>query len=421
MGVDVTMLPTRPDAGAPAIHVGRQPVYDRTGDVVGYELLFRAAAGATSATNRGAFATTQVIVAAFTEFGLEQLVGDRPCFVNLTREFLVGELPVPFDYGQTVLEVLETVRVDDEVYAGICDLVERGYTIALDDFVWTEETARLLPLAAFVKIDMLDTDLETVRDCVRRCREYPGISLVAERLETEDQLGLAVELGFDCFQGHILGRPHVVTAHGLSPSKLRRLELLAALMGEAMHVDQVASLVMTDPALSVRLLRATNSAASGLTHPIASIRDAVVLLGPKRIRDWVALMVISDVSQASRDQVTVPLIRARMCQTLAECLALSPEAGFTVGLLSGVAELIGRPIVEMTQNLPLTAAVSTALSNGEGRLGQVLATVQAYERADADALAQAPVESGELVRLYLAALAWSTDALAAVNTDGSTS
>jgi EAL and modified HD-GYP domain-containing signal transduction protein len=413
------MLPTQPDAGARAVHVGRQPVYDRIGDVVGYELLFRDTAEATSATNRGAFATTQVIVAAFTEFGLEQLVGDRPCFVNLTREFLVGDLPVPFDYGQTVLEVLETIRVDDKVYAGICDLVDRGYTIALDDFVWTEETARLLPLASFVKVDMLDADLETVRTCLRRCREYPGISLVAERLETEEQLALAVELGFDCFQGHVLGRPHVITTQGLSPSKLRRLELLAALLGEGMNVDRVVALVMTDPALSIRLLRATNSAATGLTRPIASIRDGVVLLGPQRIRDWVALMVISDVSQASRDQVAIPLIRARMCQTLAECLALSPEAGFTVGLLSGVAELIGQPIVEMVRNLPLIEDVSTALMNGEGRLGLVLATVQAYERADVDALDQAPVESGELVRSYLAALAWSTNTLAAVGADTS--
>src|SRR6187402_2648266 len=95
------------------IHVGRQPIYDRAGDVFAYELLFRDAAGATMAAKRSAQATSQVMVAAFTEFGLDQLVGSKACFINVTKEFLVGELPVPFGSDQAVLEVVETVEVDD--------------------------------------------------------------------------------------------------------------------------------------------------------------------------------------------------------------------------------------------------------------------------------------------------------------------
>jgi EAL and modified HD-GYP domain-containing signal transduction protein len=412
----VTVRPTEPTASS-TVHVGRQPVYDRLGDVIGYELLFREAAHATSASRRNADATSQVIINAFTEFGLEELVGDRPCFVNLTREFLVGDLPVPFDYGQTVLEVLETVDVDDEVYAGIGNLVERGYTIALDDFVWTDRTARLLPLAHFVKIDMLDTDPDVLRDTVRRCRQYPKLSLVAERLETEEQLALAVELGFDCFQGHILGRPHVMTTQSLSPSKLSRLELLTALTSSDADVDRVTRLVTADPALSVRLLRATNSAASGLTQTVTSIHDAVVVLGLNRIRDWVTLMVISDISQASQDQLATTLIRARMCHTVADRRGLSPEAAFTVGLLSAVAELIAQPVTALAQNLPLAPDVSTALGRREGPLGHVLSTVRAYEDSDLDALGalEAPTDVDELASVYLTALVWSTRTMTPLN------
>lgn len=378
--------------------------------MIGYELLFREAAQSTSASRRNAFATSQVIIAAFTEFGLPELVGDRPCFVNLTREFLVGELPVPFDYEQTILEVLETVHVDDEVYAGICNLLEQGYTIALDDFVWTDDTARLLPLARYVKIDMIDADLETLRDTVDRCRQYPNVSLVAERLETEEQLAQAVELGFDCFQGHILGRPHVVSTQGLSPSKLRRLQLLTALNSAGADIDEVVTLVSADPALSVRLLRATNSAASGLTRTVASVHDAVILLGLGRIRDWVTLMVIGDVAQPSEDRLATTLIRARMCHTIADRRGLSPESAFTVGLLSGVAELVAQPVTTLVQHLPLAADVSAALARREGPLGQVLSTVEAYEKADPDLLValDTPTDVDELAGVYLASLAWST-------------
>src|SRR5213078_4636747 len=85
------------------VHVGRQALYDRSGAVAGYELLFRGDADAVEASERGAFATSRVLITAFTEVGLPALVGDALCFVNLTREFIVGELPLPFDQRQVVL------------------------------------------------------------------------------------------------------------------------------------------------------------------------------------------------------------------------------------------------------------------------------------------------------------------------------
>ncbi|MFG2044169.1 hypothetical protein [Dactylosporangium sp. NPDC048998] len=94
-----------------AVHVGRQPIFDRDGDVHGYELLFRGDfARPGSMQPRGAYATSRVLIAAFTEIGIEPLCGRALCFVNLTREFLVGDLPLPFDAEQVVLEILETVE-----------------------------------------------------------------------------------------------------------------------------------------------------------------------------------------------------------------------------------------------------------------------------------------------------------------------
>src|SRR5512142_3026174 len=117
------------------VHLGRQAVYDRRNRVVGYELLFRDSAGAASARRCGAYATCQVLLNACTEFGLAEVVGDRICFINLTREFVTGDLPLPVDPGQVVLELLETVLLDDELIAGALRLVDRGFDLALDGFV----------------------------------------------------------------------------------------------------------------------------------------------------------------------------------------------------------------------------------------------------------------------------------------------
>ncbi|MFC5001409.1 EAL and HDOD domain-containing protein [Dactylosporangium cerinum] len=398
---------TSPDS-TQLVHIGRQPLYDWSGHVVGYELLFRGAADEVEASRRTAYATSQVIVNAFTEFGLEQLVGGRRCFINLTRDFLVGELPLPFDPDHAILEILETVEIDDAVLAGTARLVQQGYEIALDDFVFGLGHDRLLGLASYVKLDLLIREPDELAEVVARCRRYPGIKLVAERVESEEHILLAQRLGFDLLQGYAVGRPQVLTAVALSPSRLRRLELLGAVTAEDADLAKVSTIVQSDPALSYRVLRATNSAASGLPRKVASVRDAVVLLGSAKIRQWAALMLVSDVAEsATEDQLSTTMARARLCQTVAERLGLQGEAAFTIGLLAGVAELISEPVAELVNRLPLTVEVADALVDGHGRLGQVLSIVRAYEIADEHALASAPVSSADLAKAYLSAVGWS--------------
>ena len=173
------------------VHIGRQPIYDTMGRIFGYELLFRESAGSSTATRSTASATSQVIVNAFTEFGVHDLVGDRVCFVNLTRDFLVGALPIPVSPGHAVLEVLETVEIDDQVIDGVSALAEQGHPIALDDFVWGSGHERLLPVASYVKLDLLATDNDELEQMASNCRAYPQVKLLGEKLETPADMAFA--------------------------------------------------------------------------------------------------------------------------------------------------------------------------------------------------------------------------------------
>lgn len=357
---------------------------------MGYELLFRVDAEAQDATERGAYATSQVLITAFTEIGLGTIAGERRCFVNLTREFLVGDLPLPFDADQVVLEVLETVTVDDEVVAGVERLAAQGFLIALDDFVPGHGQDRLLPLASYVKIDTLGADREALAGAVRTCRRHPDLRLVAERLETADDLRVARDLGFDYFQGYVLGRPEVVSTVAIAPSRLRRIDLLGLQVDAEVPVRSAISLVTGDPALSLRMLAVANADPLGLPVNVSSIHEAVLLLGVDRVRDWAALMLVSDQRDGDEPALSAAMARARMCQKIAERLGVPAEAAFTVGLLSAAAELLRRSPAEMTPQLPLRADVAEALTAGTGPLGELLSLVHMYEASDLPALITPP-------------------------------
>ena len=382
-------------------------MYDRDGVVAGYELLFRAAAGSTSANQNGSAATTQVIVNAFSEFGLQQLVGLRPGFVNLTRDFLVGDLAVPFDAHQAVLEVLETIEVDTEVVAGVERLAKQGYAIALDDFVFGSGHEKLLPLAQYVKLEIADIDQAKVIAAVAECRQFPGIGLVAERLETDDDLRFARDLGFDLFQGYLLGRPQVMSVTSLSPSQIRRVELIGYLSEPDTNLEKITSIITLDPALSYRMLRVASSAASGRRRGVSSVEEATVLLGTTRLLQWLSLMAISDLVSLGEDQVVSTMARARLCHLLAAEMGANEASAYTAGMLVGVSKLLATPMSDLTSQLSLAGELADALLDGIGPLGRVLEMVRAYEERDLPALERADVSTLALSRSYLAAIEWA--------------
>ena len=388
--------------GTQLVHVGRQPIFDVHGDVVAYELLFRGSVDAVAAGRQDTYATSTVMVNAFTEFGITEVAAGRLCFINLTREFLSGELALPFDPGQVVLEVLETVEIDDEVIAGITALSEAGYQIALDDFVWGSGHERLFGLASYVKLDLLDGDVSRLDEIVGACRRYPNIQIVAERLEGDEQLAVADRYGMELRQGYALSHPQVLTMASLSPSRLRRLELVAALTAAEPDLPRIVAIITADPALSLRVLRASNSVAAGHANRVSSVRQAVVMVGLTHIRQWATLMVLDDVGGATEEHMIEVLTRARLCENVAAWFGAVPEAAFMAGVISGVGNLLSISAAAMAEQFPLAPQIVSALTEGSGRLGQVLRAVDAYENGEFGTF--------DLAGQYMDAVRWSTRA-----------
>ena len=402
------------------VHVGRQPILDATGRLYGYELLFRGTATATVSNTpelgAGAdAATTATILSAFSEFG-GQLLGGRLGFVNLTRAFLVGDLPVPFAPTSCVLEVLETIAIDDEVIEGASRRVAEGHSLALDDFVWTPEAAPLLDLADIVKLDVLETNWDDVLETAERCRPHQ-VRLLAERVEDAETLEKAKAAGFELFQGYYLGRPQTMTMESLGPGQAIALRMLARLADANTTARDVELLLRTDPALTLRLLRIANSAQNGLQRRVSSIRDAVVLIGLARLRAWMVLIAMGS-GQGSTERISSALVRARTCEL--STARVSPgtrtDSAFTLGLLHGVAEALGMPPEQFAAGLPALADdLRSALCGEPGPLRDVLDAVLAYEHGDLATLCDDPGRSGGITNAYVQALAWTTKTEAGIS------
>jgi len=379
--------------------------------VHGYELLFREAVAV-----HGDIMTADVLVHSGLDLGLSSLVGNRAAYVNVSRPYLVGELEVPFPPKQVVLEVLEDVPRDREVVAGCRRLIMNGYTLALDDYVWGGDDDPLLQFASVVKLDVQALPADRLSEAVLHCSAY-GVRLVAEKVETRDELLRCRTLGFDLYQGYLLSRPEVVEGRALTASKAACLRALDRLCDPTSSLEELEAVVKTDPALSTRFLRAAGAGtARGLYRHLSSVRDALVVLGERRLRAWLCLTLLAGTARCCEEQLVIAMARARMAELLAQLVAPHlADAAFTVGLVSSLDLLLGVPLPAVVEPMSLSPGVAEAVLQRSGVLGALLSDVLAHELGEVGAPLLSGLNAGEVSRCHLQALAWANEVSSVLN------
>jgi EAL and modified HD-GYP domain-containing signal transduction protein len=396
-----------PAANRADVRVARQPILDRFTRQIGYELLFRAPHADSAHVLDHVRATSAVIVDGLLDVGLGKIVGDQPAFVNVSREFLLSMRPMPLPPSQVVLELLEDQSADEELLGVLRDLVDDGFTIALDDFCLTSETETLLEYARIVKIDVIEHTGDALVDLVQRLGKRSGLRLLAEKVETQEDFDRCRKLGFDAFQGYFFARPARIDGWRVPSHRLAALSAMSDL--SATHeVEALHRVISRDAGLSMRLLRFANSAAVSPPRRVASVREGLVWLGATAVRRLALMVAMASVNGTPDELLVTALIRARMCQLLSDSGdGPAGDTAFTVGLFSVADALANEPMDEVVRRLGLNDELSGALLDGSGELGGLLAGVMAYQCGDFAAAAPLIAKRPDVDQAYLDAVAWA--------------
>jgi len=393
------------------ILLARQPIYDTSLSVAAYELLFRPADPTAMGAWDGGKATSEVILHAFTEIGIQTVTGSLPAYVNFTRKWLL-ETP-SFDPKQVVIEVLEDIEFDDEVMAAISNLVSQGYKIALDDYVYDPKHKDVLRLASIVKLDVLENDKDTIAKWVTELRKF-DLQLVAEKVETHEMMEYCKSLGFELFQGYFLCRPQLIKGSTLSASKVVVLRLLTELQNPDAEINDIEKMIAQDPTLTYKLLKVFSAAVYITPKKVDSIKRAITLLGLDKLKSWASVIAMSQMAEKPHALMMTALIRGKMCELLAEQFNKSEaDRYFTVGLFSTLDAFFDRTMEEVMQNIPLEDDIADAILSHKGQLGKVLQSVIAHEQAnwdniDWDTLNKLEITPDELEDAYITSIRWST-------------
>jgi c-di-GMP phosphodiesterase len=374
--------------------VGRQPILSADLVTVGYELLFRGARG----PDQSAGMTAQVIVDALADIGLERLVGDRPAYLNVSRDFLLQFEPLPLPPDRVVLELLEDQVVDDALIGRLERIRREGFELALDDYRHRPGLEPLLAMASTVKLDVLAlTDAELVEHI--GVLAPLGVRLLAEKVETHEQFARCVELGMTLFQGYFFARPSTLRSEGVPAEQLASLDSLAALLRAEGDFEALEQVIRDDVGLVYKLLRWANSGLAGRGMPVESVHTALMRLGERPVRQWAMLATLAAGARtAPAELVRAAMLRGRVCELLCDDEAPNIRAAaYTVGLLSAVDALFNAPLEDLLGRLPLDPSIVAAIVAHDGQLGSTLERALALET---DHPERAGIGGAPLVRAF---------------------
>ncbi len=412
------------EAVAAEVFVGRQPILDQHENLVAYELLFRNSRKNFAEIRDEAAATATVLGRVFSQFGIEVALGAYQGYINIDESVLMSDMLEALPADRIVLEILETVAVTPQVLSRCRELKELGYTIAIDDYMGeAEKYAELLEIVDIVKVDIASLDSDQIAK-IAASLQRGSITMLAEKVDSHEQVQQCKRLGFTLFQGYYYKKPQVLKGRALEPAETTILRVVALLLSEA-DTSEIVNLIKQEPGLSMNLLGIANCAANGLRSKVTSILNAVNVVGRRQLLRWMQILLYSSGGRtmgSTRPLLALASTRARIMELIAERITSSSEdfsdQAFMTGILSLVPSLLGVDMESVIDELPVSEAVRDALVDRGGQLGELLAVVEELETLDMTGFDKVTIsfpklDADAMTRLVADAHNWANEIAAA--------
>lgn len=359
------------------IFLARQPILDNRGNLFAFELLFRSASRLNPGVINDVQATAQVLASTLEDMGIANVLGPHKGFINVDEEFFHSDMIELLPRQQVVIELLETITINDTTIARCHDLKNKGFTLALDDVAQIDKAAiSLLGIVDIVKLDLLQIAVSQLPALVAEFRKYP-VKLLAEKVEDHTQARLCTELGFDMLQGYYFARPELLSGKSMDISKIALLQILVLMLSDAEN-EEIEHAFKEHPNLSYRLLRMVNSVGAGLLTKIVSIKHGLIVAGRRSLQRWVQLLLYASDKEWQESNPLMQLAATRGMlmeliakQTRPHDLDYADQA-FMTGMLSLLDTLLGEPLQKILSYVSLDKNIEDALLKHTGELGGLL-------------------------------------------------
>jgi EAL and modified HD-GYP domain-containing signal transduction protein len=398
------------------MYIARQPIFNTKMEVYGYELLYRFSESSKMFDGSSPIQATATIINGLFESGLENLIDGKRAFVNFDSDFLHLDLTELIEPEKLVIEMLEDVQVDIDMMVRLQELKDKGYMLALDDFVESYNHYPLVPMADIIKYDLIGTPMAMIKSDVARALKDNKI-LLAEKVENISEFEEAKAMGFTLFQGFFFSKPSIIgSSNDKTTTKAQYGRMINELMKDEPSYQILAEIIEKDVHLAYRLMRVVKSRSGD--DILYSIKRALTYMGLKEIQRWINILMLRDLSDKKPDELMrMSLIRTKFAERITMHTHLSKmkyEASM-LGLFSTIDAMLDQSMDDALKGISLPASIIDALVHGKGDLYPIFQLVCTYEKADWKKaqiiISQLGLNEDEVVDDYKSALIWTKEVM----------
>ncbi len=348
-----------------SVSIARQPVFDGKRRLWGYALFCVGRDGpllsAPSETDGVA-----VSVASSAYMGLQHVVErGQKLLVSFSVRSLLALLPYALPPELTVVQVTQDIYEKPSVPAALAQLKSDGYSLAVIGFNPSNDFEALYAMADVICLDVQGMTQPVLSDITGQAHGCQA-GLLAMQVQDGAQFVMCRDLGFTLFHGAFFKRPDTIQVRRLTSNEVARFNLLHMLEQEEPDFDRLAETIQSDVTISFRLLAYLNSAVFGLRQKITSIRQAISLLGWRKMKNWLRVVLLNDMSQKADtpELMAVAAQRGKFLERIArdhDFWGFDPEILHLLGIFSLLDAMLGLPMGEIVTYLPLDSKLKAAL------------------------------------------------------------
>ena len=391
-------------------YIVREPLLDPAQRVIGYELLWQR--GAQPVPDAELEALVGFVAGHVQDEEHGWLLRDKQLYLDAVPAMLSTDALFALPPERTVLSLQARHLMDPNARAAIQAVRTGGVGISIRGLEPKHITKALTPYASHVEMRFAGINV------VEQARSYAAarqsaLRMVGRPVSNWIDYDACATLGLDAFVGklHLTPRPGN-QVKGLNPAQTIILQLMQMVQNND-DIPKLESVLKRDPALTYKLLRNINSAGFGAGREVQTIRQAISLMGYAPLYRWLTLL-LAGASESGYSPVLMEtaVVRGRLTELLG-LHALPKGEGenlFVAGMFSLLDRLLGLPMQQVLETIPLPPEVVRALMRREGMYGPYLALAEACELSSnlvGSLAGSLDISPFEVNKAHLSALAWA--------------
>lgn len=309
-----------------------------------------------------------------------RLVGDRKAILRIDPA--EREAPLSEEWRKKLIFEIPASSLKNPNQEFIDRLADNTRQWCVDGPPSPQSGTIALPLHCFMKLDIAR---ESQAGLAQRVSALGGtrVTPIATSVESRKQFQMCGQAGVNLFMGDFYTEPPEARQKSITPNQALLLELSAKTTQDT-DIRAIETIFKQNPDLAFGLMNLVHSAFYRGSEHVASIRQAIALLGYENLHKWVSLMLftIEKGDLGGNPLFEKALVRARTMELAAMNLRRKGlgSSAYIAGIFSLIPALFDVPVEEILTRANFVDEIKQALIEGSGILGDLLVAVKELEK-----------------------------------------